>query len=209
MSRPDAVGLTELLRDVRACVVCGPFLAAGPRPVVQFSATAAVLIIGQAPGARVHASGVPWSDPSGDRLRDWTGLRRETFYDPATVALMPMGLCYPGTGPSGDLPPRPECAPLWHARLLDYLPTGPLTLLVGSYALKYYARRRLGLAASAVGLAAYVRDSGRFGPDVLVLPHPSWRSAAWMRQHPWFEAETVPRLRDRIRAQLDAREPAS
>jgi uracil-DNA glycosylase len=209
MSRPDAVGLTDLLRDVRACVVCAPFLAAGPRPVVQFSATASVLIIGQAPGARVHASGVPWSDPSGDRLRDWTGLGRETFYDPATVALMPMGLCYPGTGPSGDLPPRPECAPLWHARLLDHLPTGRLTVLVGSYALKYYARRQLGLAASAVGLAAFVRDSGRFGPDVIVLPHPSWRSGTWMRQNPWFEAESVPRLRDRIRAQLDARAPAS
>ncbi len=194
--------LAGLLREVRACTVCAPLLADGPRPVVQIGAAARLLIIGQAPGARVHASGIPWNDPSGDRLRDWTGLSRETFYDPAQVALMPMGFCYPGTGASGDLPPRPECAPLWHKRLLAHLPAARLTLLVGSHALKYYARQGLGLPASRVALADFVRDSSPFGPAVRVLPHPSWRSGTWMRRHPWFEAERVPDLRAALAAQL-------
>ena len=202
MTSSPGDALAGLLREVRACTVCAPFLADGPRPVVQIGATARLLIIGQAPGARVHASGIPWNDPSGDRLRDWTGLSRETFYDPAQVALTPMGFCYPGTGASGDLPPRPECAPLWHARLLAHLPAARLTLLVGSYALKYYARQGLGLPASRVALEAFVRDSGPFGPAVRVLPHPSWRSGTWMRRHPWFEAERVPDLRAAVAAQL-------
>jgi uracil-DNA glycosylase len=196
--------LDILLSEVRACVHCAAQLAAGPRPVVQFSGTARLLIIGQAPGARVHASGVPWSDPSGDRLRDWTGLMPSVFYDSARVALMPMGFCYPGTGASGDLPPRPECAPLWHARLLAHLPDDRLTLLVGSYALKYYARGLPGLSSSRVKLEELVRDHRPFGDRVRVLPHPSWRSTAWMRRHPWFEAERVPELRQEVAAHLSA-----
>ena len=187
--------LDTLLREVRACSHCAAHLPQGPRPVLQVGPTAGILIIGQAPGARAHASGIPWSDPSGDRLRDWTGLSPEIFYDPARVALMPMGFCYPGTGASGDLPPRPECAPLWHDRLLAELPPDRLTLLVGSYALKFYARRWLGLPASRVALADFVRASGALGDRVRVLPHPSWRSGTWMRRHPWYEADRVPDLR--------------
>ena len=194
--------LDALLREVRACTHCAAHLEPGPRPVLQMGATARILIIGQAPGARAHASGIPWSDPSGDRLRDWTALSSETFYDPARVALMPMGFCYPGTGASGDLPPRPECAPLWHDRLLAALQPDRLTLLVGSYSLKYYARKALGLPASRVALADYVRDSGAFGDRVRVLPHPSWRSGTWMRGHPWFEAERVPDVRAAVAGAL-------
>jgi uracil-DNA glycosylase len=200
--RPDE--LDTLLREVRACTRCAAELAAGPRPVVQVSGAARLLIIGQAPGARVHASGVPWSDPSGDRLRAWTGLAPEVFYDPARVALMPMGFCYPGTGASGDLPPRPECAPLWHARLLAHLPEDRLTLLVGSYALKYYARAWLRLAPGRVKLEELVRDNAPFGDRVRVLPHPSWRSTGWMKRHPWFEAERVPELRRAVADHLSA-----
>jgi len=194
--------LDTLLREVRACTHCAAHLPQGPRPVLQIGGTARILIIGQAPGARAHASGIPWSDPSGDRLRDWTGLSPEIFYDPAQVALMPMGFCYPGTGASGDLPPRPECAPLWHDRLLAALQPDRLTLLVGSYALKFYARKTLAMPAGRVALAAFVRASGDFGDQIRVLPHPSWRSGTWMRNHPWFEAEQVPELRAAVSAAL-------
>src|SRR5690242_9248350 len=131
-----------LLKEIRACTVCVGALKAGPRPVVQFASAARLVIIGQAPGARVHASGVPWDDPSGQRLRDWTGLGEDEFYDPAKVALVPMGLCYPGKGASGDLPPRPECAPLWHERIFGAFKQLRLTLLVGSYAHARYLERR-------------------------------------------------------------------
>ena len=187
--------LEDLLAEVRACAVCGSALQAGPRPVVQFGATARLLIIGQAPGARVHASGIPWNDPSGDRLRQWTGLAPDVFYDPARVALMPMGFCYPGTGPSGDLPPRPECAPLWHDRLLAHLPQSPLTLLVGNYAQRRYAKD-----AGKRTLTERVRDRRGLGAHLIPLPHPSWRSSGWVQKNPWFEAEVVPELQARIRA---------
>ena len=188
---------SALLREIRACTVCADKLAAGPRPVVQFSQTSRLVIIGQAPGTRVHASGVPWDDASGERLRDWTGLDVATFYDASKVALVPMGFCYPGKGASGDLPPRPECAPLWHQRILRLLPADRVTLLVGTYAQKYYLT-----AGKKLALADAVRNFGDFGPDFFPLPHPSWRSGIWMKNNPWFEAEVVPALRARVASVL-------
>lgn len=186
-----------LHREVSACTFCAPYLPAGPRPIVQFSSTASILIIGQAPGTKVHTSGIPWNDDSGDRLRTWTGLSKAEFYDAATIALMPMGFCYPGKGQSGDLPPRPECAPRWHDRILALLPPDRLTLLVGSYAQAYYLpRTRSGT------LTERVRDFAAFGPSVVPLPHPSWRSAGWQKRNPWFESDLLPTLRMLISARL-------
>lgn len=182
-----------LLAEARACRVCAAALPLGPRPVLQASAEARVLIIGQAPGSKVHASGVPWDDDSGERLRDWTGLSRETFYDPALVAIVPMGLCYPGKGQSGDLPPRKECAPLWHERLLAGMTEVRLTLLVGQYAHKAYLPREL-----RGSLTEAVRRHAEAPAGVMPLPHPAWRSRLWMQRHPWFEAEVLPLLRRRV-----------
>jgi uracil-DNA glycosylase len=163
--------------------------------VVRLGTTARLLIIGQAPGTRVHASGTPWDDASGARLRDWMGMEPALFYDTRHVAIMPMGFCYPGTGISGDLPPRPECAPLWHDRVLAELPARRLTLLVGSY-----AQRRYLPAMRRQSVAEIVRDFAMHDPAFFPLPHPSWRSTNWMRRYPWFMAEVVPALRARIEA---------
>lgn len=182
-----------LLAEARACQACAGLLPHDPRPVVQASPAARVLIIGQAPGSKVHASGVPWDDDSGDRLREWTGLSRETFYDAAQVALVPMGLCYPGKATGGDLPPRKECAPLWHARLIAGMPDLRLTLLVGQYAQKAYLPREL-----RGSLTEAVRRHVEAPPDVIPLPHPAWRSRLWMQRHPWFQADVLPMLRRRI-----------
>lgn len=187
----------RLHADITACTVCAAHLPLGPRPIVQFSATSKILIIGQAPGTKVHASGVPWNDQSGDRLREWTGLSRDAFYDPALVALMPMGFCYPGKRKGGDLPPRPECAPLWHPRILALLPKDRLTLLVGSYAQAHYLPR-----TGPKTLTERVQAFRSFGPAVFPLPHPAWRSVLWAGRNPWFEAEVLPTLRDAVRARL-------
>lgn len=184
--------------EIAACTFCAAHLPLGPRPVTQFSATSRILIIGQAPGTKVHASGVPWHDDSGDRLREWTGLADHEFYDPAKVALVPMGFCYPGKAAGGDAPPRPECAPRWHDRILDLLPADRLTLLVGSYAQQYYLPRDAGRT-----LVERVRNFERFAPSVFPTPHPSWRSIGWQKRNPWFETELLPRLRAEIRRQLD------
>jgi uracil-DNA glycosylase len=189
-----------LLQEIRACTACAPALSAGPRPIVQFSAASRVVIIGQAPGARVHESGVPWRDPSGGRLRQWTGLSPEEFYDPAKVALMPMGFCYPGRGRSGDLPPRPECAPLWHERVSAMLKQRRLTLLVGLYAQARYAREE-GVKRS---LTEEVRDFRSRRPGFFSLPHPAWRSTLWMKRNPWFETDVLPVLRAAVRQALTA-----
>jgi len=190
--------LDALLAEVRGCRVCEAHLPLGPRPVLRARETARLLIVGQAPGTRVHASGVPWDDPSGDRLRDWLALDRETFYDERRIAIVPMGFCYPGRdAKGGDRPPRPECAELWHARLRARLPHVALTLLVGRYAQARY----LG-AAGEKTVTATVRAWRRFGPDYLPLPHPSWRTRAWAARNPWFEAEVIPALRDRIETLL-------
>jgi uracil-DNA glycosylase len=188
-----APSVDALLREIRACTVCAADLPAGPRPIVQFSDTARLVIIGQAPGARVHASGIGWDDASGARLRDWTGLAPGIFYDPARVALIPMGLCYPGARAGGDLPPRPECAPLWHARIMARLPANRLTLLVGGYAQRAYLAGR-----ATRSLTQTVRGFGAHGPGYFPLPHPSWRSAIWMRGNPWFERDVLPLLRARV-----------
>ncbi len=189
---------TSLLREISACTICAPYLPLGPRPVLQFGCTSRILIIGQAPGSKVHASGVPWQDDSGDRLREWTGISREDFYDPTKVALMPMGFCYPGKAAGGDAPPRPECAPHWHERILNLLPPDRLTLLVGSYAQERYLPKDSGKT-----LVERVRAFERFAPAVFPTPHPSWRSVGWQERNPWFEAELLPRLRAAIRRKLD------
>jgi uracil-DNA glycosylase len=194
---PVADPITVLRAAIAGCRVCAPYLAAGPRPVVQFGAKAEILIIGQAPGAKVHASGTPWQDDSGDRLRSWIGLSPPDFYDADKVALMPMGFCYPGKGTGGDLPPRPECAPLWHEQILTLLPKDRLTLLVGLHAQAYYLPKRAGRT-----LTETVRGFRDLGPGVIPLPHPAWRVTLWMRKNPWFEAELLPVLAAAVRARL-------
>lgn len=188
--------LATLLDEVRACRHCEAHLPLGPRPVLNVAASARIMIIGQAPGTRVHATGIPWNDPSGDRLRDWMGVDRDIFYDVSRIAIMPMGFCYPGKGKSGDLPPRPECAPLWHERLLARLPNLELTLLVGNYAQQFYLNRRHKTLSERV--AAW----REYAPGVLPLVHPSPRNTYWLQQHPWFERELVPALRKRVRSLL-------
>ncbi|MEQ8904191.1 uracil-DNA glycosylase family protein [Ekhidna sp.] len=165
-----------------------------PRPVVSASAQSKILIIGQAPGRKVHESGVPWDDPSGNNLREWTGLSNEVFYDSKIVALVPMGFCYPGSGKSGDLPPRPECAPLWHEKLLAQCKSIQLTLLIGQYAQKYY----LGKNAKKT-LTETVRSFKDYLPNYMPLPHPSPRNRIWMKKNPWFEEDLIPELKTLIR----------
>lgn len=187
--------LERLQQEIAACRVCEPHIA--PRPVATFSPTARLVIIGQAPGTAVHASGVPWDDPSGDRLREWTGLDAATMYDPAQVALVPMGFCYPGKASGGDKPPRRECAPLWHDRILGFLPRERLTLLVGAYAQARYLPE-----TRALSMTERVRRFADFLPALFPLPHPSWRSTIWMRKNPWFEAEVVPALQRLVAMRL-------
>lgn len=187
----------DLARRIAGCRVCAAHLPHGVRPVTSFSPSAKLLIIGQAPGSKVHLSGIPWDDKSGDRLREWTGLDRETMYDPARVALVPMGFCYPGRASGGDKPPRRECAPLWHDEVLAILPEDRLTLLVGSYAQSYYLP-----VTRTLSMTERVRRFRDFLPDALPLPHPAWRSTLWMRQNPWFETEVLPILRTRVAAAL-------
>ena len=182
------IPLQNLLEEVRSCERCED-LPLGPRPVVRAASTASVLIIGQAPGTRVHASGIPWDDPSGERLRNWMGLTSEQFYDTSRIAIMPMGFCYPGKGRSGDLPPRLECAPLWHEAILEHLPNLGLTLLIGQYAQSYY------LADHHRNLTERVKHWRDYFPRFLPLVHPSPRNRRWLAQNPWFEKELVPFLR--------------
>jgi uracil-DNA glycosylase len=195
---PDHLTLDQLLVEIRACANCAAVLPLGPRPVVQAGIGARLLIIGQAPSSRVHETGTPWDDASGERLRDWIGIDRRTFYDPARIALMPMGFCYPGRAASGgDVPPRRECAPLWHGRLLGCLGGLRLTLLVGHYAQKAY------LAPSGASMTETVRAFRAHLPRKLPLPHPSWRSTGWMRRNPWFTEEVLPAVREQVQAALD------
>ena len=183
--------VNTLLDEVRACRLCAAHLPLGPRPVLQLAAAAPILIAAQAPGRKVHGSGVPFDDASGERLRDWLGVTREQFYDPACFAIVPMGLCYPGKGRSGDLPPRPECAPRWRAPLLQSLQRLQLTLVIGRYALAYH------LPQEREGLTAAVRRWPAHWPHTVPLPHPSPRNNGWLAHHPWFEQELLPRLRGR------------
>jgi uracil-DNA glycosylase len=181
-----------LLRRVRACTLCAGELPHGPRPVLQLHSAARILIAGQAPGRKVHQSGVPFDDPSGDRLRAWLGITRETFYDPTQVAILPMGFCYPGTGKSGDLPPRPECAPAWRPELLAHLKEVQLTLVIGQYALAYHLPNQKASVTEAV-------QNWKAGwPHTVPLPHPSPRNNRWLKRHPWFEEEVLPALKGRV-----------
>ena len=190
----DAPALDALWQEVRGCSLCAEHLPRGPRPVLRPSATARLLIVGQAPGTKVHETGVPWNDPSGERLRDWLGIGRETFYDRRRIAIMPMGFCYPGVLPrGGDAPPRPECAPQWHAGLLALMPAVELTLLVGQYAQAHYLGDRRGRTLTET--VSRWRD---FLPAYLPTPHPSWRTRGWVTRNPWFEAELLPALRSRV-----------
>lgn len=185
--------LAAILRDARGCDLCAAHLPLGPRPVLRASVTARVLIVGQAPGTKVHATGIPWNDPSGDKLREWLGLDRDTFYDDSRIAIIPVGLCYPGRAHGGDAPPRPECAPRWHPPLRALMPHLALTLLIGSYAQAYYlgTRRKPTLADT---VAAW----GDYGPSFIPMPHPSPRNRRWLRNHAWFESEMVPRVRRQV-----------
>jgi uracil-DNA glycosylase len=164
-----------------------------PRPVLRVHSAARLLIVGQAPGRLVHETGIPWNDPSGRRLRQWLAIDDATFYDTRRVAILPMGMCYPGTVDGADLPPRPECAPLWHGRLRATLPRVSLTLLVGGYAQRHYLK-----GASEAGMTATVRAFRDYLPEYLPLPHPSWRNTGWLKRNPWFEDELLPELRSLI-----------
>jgi len=189
--------LERLLREVRACTLCAMQLPMGPRPIVQAGADARLLIVGQAPGARVHASGIPWDDASGRRLREWLDVDPTTFYDAQRIALVPMGFCYPGKAGSGDAPPRPECRATWHPRLLPLLPRVGLTLLIGNHAQAYF----LGDARKPTS-GETVQAWRDYLPRYLPLPHPSPRNIAWFKRNPWFEADVLPTLRMRVQALL-------
>ena len=194
---PDS-DLEALLDAVRACRVCASELPLGPRPVVQASASARILIVGQAPGLRVHTSGIPWDDQSGERLRSWMGVDKETFYDASRIAIIPMGYCYPGRGNGGDLPPRRECAQLWLDQLLARMPQIALTLLIGQYAQQHFLGRN-----RKASLTETVRAWAQYAPQYIPLPHPSPRNQPWFKRHPWFEQELIPVLRARIHALSD------
>jgi uracil-DNA glycosylase len=186
------VTLADVSAQARACTLCAAHLPLGPRPVFRVSATARLLIIGQAPGTRVHETGVPWNDPSGDRLRGWLAMDRDAFYDDTRIAIVPSGFCYPGRLPAGgDAPPRPECAPTWHPRLLPLLAGVRLTLLVGGYAQALYFSR--GGVGETVAAWRDALAGGRFP-----LPHPSWRTGGWERRNPWFTDEVIPALRQAV-----------
>jgi uracil-DNA glycosylase len=188
--------VTALLEDIRACTLCTKQLPLGPRPVLQFHPHARILVAGQAPGSKVHASGVPFADASGDRLREWLGISEETFYDARRVAILPMGFCYPGTGKSGDLPPRPECATAWRDQLMQRLTKLKLTLVIGQYAQTYH------LPDAKDSLTDTVLAWREHWPRAVPLPHPSPRNNIWLRRNPWFEKELLPRLRSRVKAAL-------
>ncbi len=190
--------LAQTMKAVKKCRICEEFLPLGPRPVLQAHADARILIAGQAPGRRVHESGVPFDDPSGDRLREWMGIDKETFYDPKQIAILPMGFCYPGTGKSGDLPPRPECAPTWRDDLLRCLPNITLTLVIGQYAQRWH------LEQTGRNLTDTVRAWRDFGPSVVPLPHPSPRNNIWLKRNPWFSESLLPSLGNRVAKALKA-----
>ena len=189
--------MDTLLAEIRSCNACAAHLPLGPRPVVQASASARLLIVGQAPSMTVHNTGVPWNDKSGEQLRRWLGIEREVFYDPARVAIMPMGYCYPGRGSSGDLPPRRECAGLWHERLLAQMKQVELTLLIGQYAQRHF----LGSAGKG-SVTEIVEAFAEYAPRFIPLPHPSPRNTGWLKHHPWFERDVLPVLRERVRRVL-------
>ena len=185
--------IAELEREIRGCAICAPHLSHGVRPVFQISPTARILIAGQAPGRRVHETGIPFDDPSGDRLREWMRVDRATFYDAGRVAILPMGFCYPGTGKTGDLPPRPECAKAWRGRVIESLSAVQLTLVIGQYAMEWHLGKQ-----SKPTLTDTVQAWNQYGPAILPLPHPSPRNNIWLKKNPWFVETVLPELRSRV-----------
>jgi uracil-DNA glycosylase len=185
--------LNTLLKEIRACTVCEEFLPLGPRPILAASKKSKILIVGQAPGTRVHKSGIPWDDPSGDKLRDWLGVAKNTFYNEDKIAIVPMGLCYPGKGKTGDLPPRKECAELYFERLLPLMKNIQLTILIGQYAQAYYLKNR-----RKSNLTETVKAWRDYFPEYIILPHPSPRNFGWFKKNPWFEEDVLPILKTKI-----------
>lgn len=195
MRRTEYPTLERLLAAVRKCRACEGQLPLGPRPVLRAGETARILVVGQAPGVRVHVTGTPWDDPSGERLRTWMDLGTDRFYDESQIAIIPMGYCYPGRGNGGDLPPRRECATLWLDQLLAKLPRIELTLLIGLHAQRHFLGNRFKRS-----LTETTKAWGEFAPEYLPLPHPSARNTPWFKRNPWFEHDLLPVLRERIRS---------
>jgi uracil-DNA glycosylase len=188
------ISLSRVSREARACRLCEKTLPQEPKPVFLVGKSARLLIVGQAPGRRVHETGIPWNDPSGEVLREWLALGREAFYDTSRIAIVPVGLCYPGTVAGADLPPCRDCAPAWQPRFRAALPHIRLTLLVGGYAQAYYLGKR-----RKPSLAETVRAYRQYLPEFFVLPHPSWRNKLWLRKNPWFAEDVIPALRRRVK----------
>jgi uracil-DNA glycosylase len=185
--------IEDLLEEIKACTICSSYLPLGPNPILSASSKSSIAIIGQAPGTRVHKTGIPWNDPSGERLRSWLGVSKEIFYDSEIFAITPIGFCYPGKGKSGDLPPRPECASHWHSRLFSLLPNIKVSLLIGQYAQKYYLGNAMGK-----NLTETVRDYKKYLPRSIPLPHPSPRNRLWLKKNPWFAVEVLPILKQQV-----------
>ena len=192
-----STSLSKLVKEIRSCALCTEFLPLGPRPVVQVGASAKILIVGQAPGRRVHETGVPFVDPSGDRLRSWMGIEKEVFYDKNKIAIVPMGFCFPGTGKSGDLPPRPECAEIWRDKLLNLLPNVALTVVVGQYAQSWHLGK-----SNKHNLTETVRAWKEYWPRSVPLPHPSPRNNIWLKKNVWFEDEVLLHLKKKVKILL-------
>jgi uracil-DNA glycosylase family 4 len=192
------MSIIELKENIQHCTICSKHLPHGPRPVVSFSPLSKILVVGQAPGTKVHNSGIPWNDASGKRLREWMNLSDTEFYDPSKVAIVPMGFCYPGKGKSGDLPPRKECAPEWHHRIMAFLPNLELILLIGQYAQKYYLKKRIKST-----LTETVANFEEYLPNYFPLVHPSPRNQIWLKRNPWFEAGVIPILQNKVKNILD------
>ena len=185
--------MNELLEEIRSCTYCKDYLELGPRPVLTASKTAEIVIIGQAPGTKVHKSGIPWDDASGKKLREWLQMDEAAFYNESKVAIIPMGFCYPGAGKTGDLPPRKECSPLWHDKLFNEMPNVKLILLIGMYAQKSYLKKE-----AKKNLTENVRSFEDFGPKFFPLPHPSPRNRRWFMKNDWFEEKVLPSLHQRL-----------
>jgi len=190
--------IKKLLEEIRGCKTCEQYLEFGVRPIIAASSTCKIMIIGQAPGRIVHATGIPWNDKSGDNLRNWLAIDKSTFYNADLIALMPMGFCFPGTGKTGDLPPRPECAPLWHQKLLASIPNLQLILLVGQYAQNYYLGNK-----AAHTLTETVHQYKKYLPRYFPLPHPSPRNNIWQAKNQWFGSDVLPELKTKIKSILN------